>query len=468
MIPLTLTSIARITNGTLVGADSTIEQVTTDSRVQQENGLFIALIGDKFDAHDFIDQAVANGAKGLIVSQQQETEVAQVVVADTQKALAQIASYVREQVNPKVIAITGSAGKTSVKEMVASILRSFTQSEHQVLATKGNFNNHIGVPLTLLNLNEDHKFAVIEMGANHKGEIAYCASIAKPDVSVINNIEAAHIEGFGSIEGVAQAKQEIYQALSNNGIAVINLDSQFSDRWLEKYSELQKVTVSRHKDARFSAHNCTITTQGKVQFMLRHSDKGCEQSLTVTLQTPGTHNISNALVAAALAHCVGADMESIQSGLQETTSVKGRLDCKQGKSGTLIIDDTYNASVGSVKAAIDYLATLDGHKCLVLGDMAELGEASEDYHTEVGEYAAKKSIDELLACGNKVNHSVIAFGLGGKLLSSKEKLIEELLAEINSKKNILVKGSRSAQMEQVVEALIIKEPNKKLRGGTVC
>ena len=455
MIPLTLDVLAKVTQGQLQAAtkdshQSVIQHVVTDSRVDCQDALFVALKGETFDGHEFTDKALEMGAKALLVERAVPTALPQIMVKDTTKALGDIAGHVRDQVAPFVIGITGSAGKTTVKEMVASILR----QKGKVLATQGNFNNHIGVPLTLLRLKLDDEFAVIEMGANHVGEIAYCSSIAKPNVSVINNVEAAHIEGFGSIEGVAKAKSEIYQSLSQDGVAVINCDSAFSDEWMESYEDLQKVTVSRHKDANFMAENCEIQENGNVLFDMKHSQDGSQQVVTIELPIPGLHNVSNALVAAALASTAGADMEMIKNGLETMVSVKGRLNQFIGPKGSLVIDDTYNASVPAVKAAIDYLATLSGKQVLVLGDMAELGEHSASYHHEIGEYAKEKNIDQLLVCGHWVKHSVKAFGEGAQHFDNKELLASYIRSIIQSDYKILVKGSRSSRMEEVVNALI--------------
>lgn len=450
MIPLNLQTIVEVTGGRLQGQDIEISRVVTDTRVDCREALFIALKGENFDAHKFVENAKNKGAKALLVEHSVATDLPQVIVGDTVKSLGKIAGYVRDKVNPLVIGITGSAGKTTVKEMVASILR----QKGKVLATQGNFNNHIGVPLTLLRLEETDQFAVIEMGANHIGEIEYCASIAKPDVSVINNVEAAHIEGFGSVEGVAKAKSEIYQALTSNGKAVINLDSAFADEWIEQLTSLQKITVSRHKDANFTADNCQIQDNGNVTFNMQHTQDGSAQTVSVQLPVPGMHNVSNALVAAALASAVGADMEMIKVGLEALVAVKGRLNQFKALQGALIIDDTYNASVASVKAAIDYLASLSGTKVLVLGDMAELGDESAQYHREVGEYAKEKNIERLLVCGRWVKHSAEVFGQNAQYFDSKDLLVSYLRNIIQPDYKILVKGSRSAQMEQVVDELV--------------
>ncbi|GAA0200248.1 UDP-N-acetylmuramoyl-tripeptide--D-alanyl-D-alanine ligase [Kangiella japonica] len=475
MIPLKLSEIAKFCAGELVGADLTVEKVLTDSRADCTGALFIALVGERFDAHEFIDVAENQGAAALMVSKKVETALPQIIVDDTEKSLGQLARLVRQEVNPKVVGITGSAGKTTVKELVASVLHlkgtdlkgndlRENDLKENVLATKGNFNNHIGVPLTLLELKKEHEYAVIEMGANHQGEIAYCASLAMPDVSVINNVEPAHLEGFGSIEGVAKAKSEIYQALGVNGTAIINLDCEFASQWQEEFIDCHKVTVSRHKDAHFSANNVHLNSEGLVTFELIKRHLTGKESTTISLQLAGFHNVSNALVAAAICSQLDVDLDTIKRGLEEAGAVKGRLNLIAGQQGTLIIDDTYNASVGSVKAAIDVLVSKAGEHVFVFGDMGELGSESAHYHKEIGHYAKKKGVSKLYATGKEVAHTVESFGQGAKYFADKEALIATLLSELNSTQIILVKGSRSARMEQVVQALQESQQTEK-RGG---
>ncbi|AOE50469.1 UDP-N-acetylmuramoyl-tripeptide--D-alanyl-D-alanine ligase [Kangiella sediminilitoris] len=460
MIPLTLSAIADFCAGQLIGNDLTVERVMTDSREDCTGSLFVALVGDRFDAHEFINTAKNQGASALMVSRQVESELPQILVKDTQKALGQLARFVRQEVNPKVIGITGSAGKTTVKELVASILR----LKGNVLATQGNFNNHIGVPLTLLQLTQDHDYAVIEMGANHKGEIAYCASIAKPDVSVINNVEPAHIEGFGSIEGVAEAKSEIYQALGQDGTAIINLDCDFASQWQEEFIDCHKVTVSRHNDAHFSANNVHLNSEGSVTFDLTKRSIGSKDTVTVSLQLAGEHNVSNALVAAAICSQFDVDLELIKQGLETAGEVKGRLNHLRGLEGCLLIDDTYNASVGAVKAAIDVLTGHQGEHIFVFGDMKELGKDSAQYHKDIGLYAKDKGVEKLYVVGEDVKHTIKAFGENGKWFADKVALIDAIKEQITSQQIILIKGSRSARMEQVVQALIEPQLTDK-RGG---
>ncbi|WP_251358011.1 UDP-N-acetylmuramoyl-tripeptide--D-alanyl-D-alanine ligase [Kangiella sp. TOML190] len=488
MIKLSLKQVCQAVNGQLVGDDLTVSEVFTDTRVQAKNSLFVALVGENFDAHDFIEQAEQQGAIALLVSKPVATDLPQVVAKNTETALGQLANLVRTIVNPKVVGITGSAGKTSVKEMLAAILLQAVETPEQVLATQGNFNNHIGVPLTLLRLTGREKFAVIEMGANHQGEIAYCADIAKPNVTVVNNVAPAHIEGFGSVQGVAIAKGEIYQALAADGCAVVNLDSDFSEEYLQQLEQIgcQKLTVSRHNIPTIGGDNAlthkaatqvdiwaeeiALNEQGNASFELSILD----QKTSITLVTPGIHQVSNALVAAALATSLEISVEAIKAGLEAAGEVKGRLNRKPGLNGSLIIDDTYNASVASVKVAIDLLSGLSGVNCLVLGDMAELGDESELYHREVGAYAKQKALSALYAWGDFSRFSVEAFGANGSYFSDKQGLISELKNSVTAEHNILVKGSRSARMEQVVDALVAttesqnQDEHHLLGGGDPC
>ena len=465
MIPLKLSAIADFCMGKLSGKDLSVAKVMTDSRADCTGALFVALVGERFDAHEFINTAENQGAIALMVSRQVDSDLPQVVVNDTEKALGQLAKFVRQEVNPKVVGITGSAGKTTVKELVASILRlKGTDGKKSVLATEGNLNNHIGVPLTLLQLNQDHEYAVIEMGANHKGEIAYCASLAMPDISVINNVEPAHLEGFGSIAGVAKAKSEIYQSLSEEGTAVINLDCEFASQWQEEFIDCHKITVSRHNDAHFSANNVHLNSEGLVTFDLVKRSLTTKDTVTVTLQLAGVHNVSNALVAAAIASQLDVDLELIKEGLESAVEVKGRLNLIAGQAGSLIIDDTYNASVGSVKAAIDVLVSKKGQHIFVFGDMKELGEESKKYHQEIGAYAKEQGVEKIYATGTDVEFTVSTFGDGGEYFADKDALIAAVKGQLSPEQIILIKGSRGARMEQVVQALQEPQSTEK-RGG---
>lgn len=450
MIPVSLKWVAEQIDGNLIGEDRTIESVTTDTRSLQAGDLFIALTGPNFDGHEFIQRAIDSDAAAIIVSKPINTNVPCILVEDTRSALGQLAAAVKREVAPKTVAITGSSGKTTVKEMVASIL----QRRGNVLATAGNFNNDIGVPLTLLRLEKQHEFAVVELGANHLGEIAYTTDLVKPDAATIVNAAASHLEGFGSLFGVARAKSEIFKGLDTAGIAIINNDSQFHDYWHGKIKRNKVVTFSQDGNAEtdFYATDVSLGLDGCAAFEMVTP----QGSIGVALNVPGVHNIGNALVAAALSVSVGATLEDVREGLANIAQVKGRLNVKQLTNQIRLLDDTYNANVASVKAGIDLLESFSGHRVLVLGDMAELGEKARHYHQEVGEYAKLKGIDKLYSIGVLSQHASEVFAEQGAHFSNIDSLIEKLTHSLQSEQRditILVKGSRSAKMEWVVAAI---------------
>lgn len=429
----------------LFNGDVEFTQVNTDSRTLTEGELFIALRGERFDAHDFIQQAVAKKPVALVVEKFfPKIALPQLVVSDCLLALGQIAAFNRQLFTGKLIAITGSSGKTTVKTMLASIM----QEAGSTHATKGNFNNHIGVPLTLLQLNADHQFAVIEMGASGPDEIAYLCELAKPQVSMINNVMPAHIQGFGSIEGVAKAKGEIYQALSASGVAVINIDDSFANGWIVELKTKIFISVSLHNtQADFYASEIHLKSDS-VEFILRHQ----QQSIKTRLQTQGEHNIRNALMAAACATAVGVDLRKIQTGLQKFSPVSGRMSRYLGVNNIQIIDDSYNANPGSVRAAIDVLSSIPG-SVLVLGDLAELGEDAEKLHAELGDYAQRKKIQKVFTLGKLSANVSRAFGEGAEHFTDRDSLIEKLKQQASPGMTYLIKGSRSARMELIVSAL---------------
>ncbi len=452
MIPVSLSWVAEQVNGQLIAQqkqDLVIEGVSTDTRNILPTDLFLALEGPNYDGHKFVQQAQEKGAIALILSREVDTQLPYVLVEDTKLALGLLGAAVKAKVAPKTVGITGSSGKTTVREMVAAIL----SRRGNVLATKGNFNNDLGVPMTLLRLEEKHEFAVIEMGANHLGEIAYTTNLVKPDVATIVNAAAAHLEGFGSLLGVARAKSEIFKGLSEKGgLAVVNADSQFADYWLGKlkYNKIQ--TFSAEKQADVYAEDIILGLDGCAQFELVTA-KG---RIALSLSLPGVHNVNNALVAASLALEVGATLEDVREGLRTMSHVAGRLNVKQLTNQVKIIDDTYNANVGSVNAAIDLLSSFAGRKILVLGDMGELGEKARFYHGQVGEYAKQKGIDQLYTLGVLSQSASDAFAGQGRHFSRLENMIEFINQQTLSEKcdiSLLVKGSRSARMELVVKAL---------------
>lgn len=445
-----LTDAAQMFGGTLLNPDCSYKKVSIDSRNFADGDLFVAIKGERFDGHEFLGD-VAVRASGLVVNNPDKNlPIPQWVVKDTTEALGQLARMNRQSFKGQLIAVTGSSGKTSVKEMIASI---HSQSA-KVHATKGNLNNHIGVPLTLLSMDADTDIAVIEMGASGAGEIAYLCDIAKPDITLVNNIQHAHIEGFGSIEGVALAKSEIYNGLRADGTAVINLDLSWSKLWRDSLTCKGCVTFSvEHKHADIFAENIEAVTAGCYAFEL------CSGNVRrrVNLPMPGLHSVKNAVAAAACATASGVSLEQIANGLMAVKPVSGRLNSYQIADGITLIDDTYNANPDSFKAAIDVLSASEGYQVLVMGDMAELGEKSLEMHEEIGRYASEKGIDALHAVG--LLSAIAANKFGGTHHKDKRELIRvvsDLLAK-ETTISILIKGSRSSGMEDVVKTLSNKE-----------
>lgn len=452
MIPLLLSEIAQAVDGTLIGEDKTVHKIVTDSRSLMPDDLFLALKGVNFDGHRFLEQAVDKQCSAVIVDHDCQLAVPQIVVSDTHKALGKVAAYVKQRVAPKTVAITGSSGKTTVKEMVAAILARLGN----VLATQGNFNNDIGVPLTLLRLEQQHDFAVVELGANHMGEIAYTSALVQPDVAVINNIAAAHLEGFGDLCGVARAKGEIFEGLREGGVALYNQDCKLANKWQWRLTDKNVRRFSCFNKADCYSSDVILDENGCASFTLTTT----VGSQFIELTVPGRHNVCNAVAAAAIALEFGASLDDIRLGLLDMASVKGRLNLYQLNDKFKLIDDTYNANVESIKAAIDLLANYSGRRILVLGDMGELGSDARSYHQEVGEYAAEKNIDDLLTFGVLSQSTSDAFASAnhhGEHFSEREQLVSQLQAMLVDEQqqiSILVKGSRSSHMEYVVNDII--------------
>ncbi|MGG4663825.1 UDP-N-acetylmuramoyl-tripeptide--D-alanyl-D-alanine ligase [Providencia vermicola] len=448
MIPLTLTQLAKITSGRIEFASNyefVLESVSTDSRKIGENGLFIALKGERFDAHHFAEQVVADGAKALLVERQLAVNCPQVVVEDTRIAMGQLAAWVRQQVSARIVGLTGSSGKTSVKEMTASILA----ERGKTLYTAGNLNNDIGVPLTLFRLTPEYDFAVVEMGANHPNEIAYTTNIVKPETALVNNLFGAHLAGFGSPEGVAKAKGEIYQGIPEEGTAIVNLDS-CSEKW--QFQPRQTVwyySLTQQPKADFYPADIRIN-QLTTDFML-HTPVG---AVDITLPLPGVHNIANVLAASALAISVGASLEDIKNGLANTKAVPGRLFPVRLAEHKVVLDDSYNANDGSMIAAIHVLEKMPGYRILVVGDMGELGDYAEECHQRVGIAAKQAGLDKVFSVG-ELSKLISEFSECGEHFTVKSDLLTRLipLAQQNDVVSILVKGSRSSAMEDVVNAL---------------
>lgn len=451
-----MSQIAEALGASLHGDDVMIMGVSKDTRDIHAGDLYVALKGERFDGHLFVAEANSSGAVGALVSNSQSVDVPQVQVDDTRIALGQLAAYWRKKFTGKLIGITGSNGKTSVKEMCRKILTDHSDVS-EVLSTKGNLNNDIGLPMMLLELTDQHQFAVIEMGANHVGEVDYLASIARPDVAVVTNAGPAHLEGFGSLENIAKAKAEIYKGLSASGVAVINLDDAFSSLWIDYCSEYSAgksvVTFSMQDDsadvfAKLTADNC---------YQIITSDDRADLQLKV----PGKHNVMNALAAIAATSSLEVPLQDIVASLSEFENIQGRLTAVNAEAGFRVIDDTYNANPLSVSAAIDVLADMQADTVLVLGDMAELGEDADRLHGEIGVKAKDAGIKALYATGKLSESTVAAFGENGFYFKNKNDLINTLIKDLTADEVVLVKGSRSAAMEEVVERILTHKNNNK-------
>ena len=448
----TLSQVAHNYGGTIVHPDCSFSSVSTDSRVVENGQIFVALKGKKFDGHEFIS-SVSKKVCGLVVEKPLlDLEISQWVVPNTTWALGQIAKANRDKFNGCLIAVTGSCGKTSVKEMIASILKKIGS----VLVTKDNSNNEIGVPTTLINISAAHNYAVVEMGARNAGDINYLCEIAKPDIALINNILPAHLKGFGDIQNIAKAKGEIYRDLRNNGTAVINIDEPYAQVWI-KSTNAKVITFSTHDiRADFSAQNITSKKEGYFNFSLVTP----QGTIQINLPLRGKHNIANAVASAACAHTAGAQLQTIQNGLNNLTQVEGRMECTKLSSDLFLIDDSYNASPGSVKAAIDTLIEINGVSILVLGDMAELGQDEIQLHADIGKYAFDAGVDIFLAVGPLSFYAAKEFAVKSQHFNEKKellnylddsKILNEDLPDI--KKVILVKGSRFMGMEDISDSI---------------
>ena len=443
-----LSQVADATQGRLIGNDVEVTGVSTDTRTVADGQLFIALSGERFDAHDFLDQAITAGATALLVSDESKLPAgcsAVVVGDDTRLGLGRLAAAWRARFSLPVIAVTGSNGKTTTKEMVAAILKvAFGTS---VLSTRGNLNNDIGLPLTLLGLRPTHRAAVIEMGMNHPGEIAYLAQIGSPTVALVTNAQRAHLEGMGDLEEVAREKGSIFGGLLPNGVAIINADDTYADFWrgMAGVHAVRTFGIAHAADVRGAVR------QHGLEIAIELS--AAEGAAAITLHIPGRHNARNAVAAAAACLAAGVTMADVAAGLEAFSGVKGRLQRRAGNKGAEILDDTYNANPDSVRAGIDVLAATIGRKLMVLGDMGEIGEASGQFHDEVGGYAKSQGIDRLFAFGDAAQQAVRNFGEGAKHYCNIEKLIAAVDKELGPDTTVLVKGSRFMKMERVVDAL---------------
>ena len=443
MMALQLSRAAEVLDGELQGPDVRFEGVSTDSRSVEPGNLFVALVGERFDGHEYLAQAAGRGAAAAAVCREVPAELPLVRVADTRRALGRLAAFWRRRFEIPLVAVTGSNGKTTVKEMTAAILG----AGREVLATRGNLNNDIGVPLTLFRLDERHRAAVIEMGANHPGEIAWLTTIAAPTVAVITNAGPAHLEGFGSLEGVAEAKGEIYSGLRPGGTAVVNADDAFADLWRSLAAPRDVLTFGLDRPADLSAD--WRPAGGGSRLSLRTPWGYAELELPL----PGRHNVINALAASAAALAAGASLDEVVQGLGGMRAVSGRLQFLAGIAGARIIDDTYNANPASLGAALEVLAATPGEHWLVLGDMGELGPGAAELHAEAGRQAAASGVSRLFTLGELAGEAARAFDGHARAYQDREALLGDLREAMHGDLVILVKGSRRMRMEQVVEAL---------------
>lgn len=454
MIALDTTQLAAITGGVLLGDQVAVTSVSTDSRRIEPGDLFVALKGASFDGQAFVADVASKGAVAALVHSPQPVELPQVVVPDTTMALGQLGAWVKQQLNLPSVAVTGSAGKTTVKEMMAAIL----SRRGKVLATAGNFNNAIGVPLTLLRLEAGHQYGVFELGANHQGEIAYTSGLVQPDVAIITNVAEAHLEGFGDLQGVARAKGEIFSALKPGQVAIIPADSEFTSYWQSRLTQQQVITFSLSAEADYQAVNVQLDSQGNAGFELVCPAGRRFMQLTL----PGMHHVANALAAAAGAIALGASLQDVQLGLAQMSAVQGRTQVIEVRPDLRIIDDSYNASVGAVKAAIDLLVSYPGQRILVLGDMAELGSDARLYHEQVGKYAKEQGVNLLFTLGVLSQSASDCFNGQGHHFSARQNLVERLMPLLAQQATtVLVKGSRSANMELVVQDLLERSQQEK-------
>lgn len=460
-----LSEAAHAMRGALTGSDGAFVAVTTDSRKAQAGDLFVALKGEHVDGHDYVADCLRRGAAGAVVSQWVAHAGSQIQVADPRLALGELAACWRSRFTIPLAAVTGSNGKTTVKEMLAAILRA-ASTPAAVLATEGNLNNDIGLPLTLLKLQPQHRYAVVEMGMNHAGEIAYLTRIAQPSVAVVNNAAAAHLEGLGSVQAVARAKGEIFQGLAADGVAVINADDAHAALWRQLAASKRIMSFGLEHPADVSA-DYQLQPDGSELTI-----NAAQGRFAVHLGTPGLHNIRNALAATAAALAMGIAPAAIAVGLERFDGVKGRLQTKLGRNGARVIDDSYNANPASVKAAIDMLSGIKVNTmtigkptrwlALALGDMGELGTNAAQLHAEAGRYAKACGIDALYALGELSREAVAAFGKGAWHFDAPDALAAAVLPALRPGVTLLVKGSRFMRMERVVDLLTEPLPQETL------
>jgi UDP-N-acetylmuramoyl-tripeptide--D-alanyl-D-alanine ligase len=441
MITMRISRAAELLGCEPPATDAGFHGVTTDSRKVEPGMLFAALAGETSDGHDFAGQALDSGAAAVLVSRPvaNSGQAPQLVVENVLKSLGTLAAAWRAELGPYVIGITGSNGKTTTREMIANVLAQGAD----VLATAGNFNNELGLPLTLFGLEPSHRYCVLEMGATKKGDIAYLSRIAAPQLGLVTNIGPAHLKGFGDEEGVARAKGELYQALPADGVAVINADESWSELW-RHMCRAERVLTFGHDE------RCDVFPRKRGRGVTVRTPAG---EFALELPLPGEHNVMNALAATTAAVALEIPLQQIRSGLENTRPVPGRLNVYETDAGWTVVDDTYNANPASLYAALQVLETLGDNRWLVLGDMKELGRDSRKMHSEMGEAARALGVQRIYAVGAATVHTVDAFGPGARHFASHESLLDALCAEIRPGVVCLVKGSRSMAMERVVQAI---------------
>jgi len=448
-----LLAAARATAGTVVGDNVGFCGVSTDTRSLAPGELFIALRGDKFNGHDYVATAQEKGAAAAIVdsaaaSHLRDLKLPLVEVAETRLSLGALAADWRSRFQLPLVAVTGSNGKTTTKEMIASILAAAYGSA--VLATQGNYNNDIGLPLTLLKLHGEHRAAIVEMGMNRPGEIAYLAGIARPTVALVTNAQRAHLAGMGSLEAIAAEKGTIFTGLDERGVAVFSADEPWRALWCAQSRGLRIVTFAFGNEADVRGKCQMHGLESRLNIVTRDGE-----AVEVVLALPGRHNAHNALAAAAAALAAGVSLAAVQAGLNAFRGLKGRLQQRLAMHGAVLLDDTYNANPDSVRAGIDVLAATVGKKMLVLGDMGEIGEMSAQFHDEIGGYAKSQGVDRLFALGDASALAARNFGSGGEHYSSLEPLLAALTTELTAETTVLVKGSRFMRMERVADAIAV-------------
>jgi UDP-N-acetylmuramoyl-tripeptide--D-alanyl-D-alanine ligase len=447
MISMSLSKAALAIEAKLYDEDIIFTGCSTDTRTIEKGNLFIALSGEHFDGHDYVSIAEEKGASAVLIERDVVHSKPALKVNNTRKAMGLLARCWREEMTIPVIAITGSNGKTTVKEMVSSILSGVAA----VHATAGNLNNDIGVPLTLFGLDKKHQYAVIEMGANHPGEIEWLSAIARPNVAVITQCAPAHLEGFGDIDGVAKAKAEIYSGLQTAGTAIINADDAYAEFWRKQCTGLNQLGFGiKSAKANVRAKNIQLSEHDAATDFQLVCEKG---SVDIHLPLSGEHNVMNALAASACCLSLDIALETIKNGLEKLATIKGRLQIKKGRNGSRIIDDTYNANPTSLTAGLDVLKRFSGSRYLVLGDMGELGETAQQLHSDAGSLAKQTGIEGLFTIGELSINAMQSFGSGATHFDSYDALEKALLKLLGKETTILIKGSRAMQMELIVNAL---------------